>query len=84
MADVNDLLTGAGGVVNETGTTAVTGNFYLVICLKPTTFTTFTEVDATGDALTGTEWPAGTAFTNAKGITAVTQSAGGAFRCHKL
>jgi hypothetical protein len=83
MADAFDLSFAASGVVNETGTTEVTGNFYLIDVLADATFAVFTEVGATGDALTGTAWPAGTKFYNAKGITAFTMSSG-AVRAYKL
>ena len=68
---------GAGnGVVNETGTTAVTGNFYAIQVLEAATFTTFTENGDSGDAMTGFEVPAGTILYNGLGITAFTMSAG--------
>ncbi len=45
--------TGArNGVVIETGTNAVTGDFYAIQVLEAATFTTFTENGASGDAMT--------------------------------
>lgn len=69
--------TGArNGIVNETGTTAVTGDFYAVQVLDAATFTTFTENNASGDAVTGFSIPAGTILYNGNGITAFTLSSG--------
>jgi hypothetical protein len=74
---------GAGnGIVIETGTTAVTGNFYAVQVLAAATFTTFTENGDSGDAMTGFEVPAGTILYNGLGITAFTLS-GGKVRAYK-
>lgn len=75
----NDFSNNVGannGVVIESGTTAVTGDFYAIQVLVAATFTTFTERGASGDAMTGFEVPAGTVLTNALGITAFTMSAG--------
>lgn len=74
MADVNDMIIGAKGVTNLSTTSPWTGDAYLVEVQKDATFTTFTENGATG-AVSG-EYVAGTRFQNAKGITAVTLSAG--------
>ena len=69
--------TGArNGVVTETGTTAVTGDFYAIQVLEAATFTTFTENGASGDAMTSFSVPAGTLLYNGKGITAFTMSSG--------
>lgn len=78
----NDLKAdfGQNGVVTETGTTDVTGDFYGVLILEAATFTTFTEADASGDAMTGFSIPAGT-FIPGK-ITALTASSG-KFRAYK-
>lgn len=70
------------GVVVETGTTAVTGDFYAIQVLTAATFTTFTENGATGDAMTGFSVPAGVTLYNGLGITAFTLSAG-AVRAYK-
>jgi hypothetical protein len=68
---------GAGnGVVIETGTTAVTGNFYAIQVLVEATFSTFTENGASGDVMTSIAIPAGTILYNGLGITAFTMSAG--------
>jgi len=64
------------GVVRETGTTAVTGDFFAIQVLEAATFTTFTENNATGDVMTGFSIPAGTILYNGKGITAFTMSSG--------
>ena len=66
----------ANGVVTETGTTAVTGDFYAIQVLEAATFTTFTENASSGDAMTGFSVPAGTILYNGKGITAFTMSSG--------
>jgi hypothetical protein len=44
---------GQRGVVNETGTTAVTGSFYAIQILTTANFSLLTEGQATGDAMTG-------------------------------
>lgn len=66
---------GLAGSVTETGTTAVTGDFYMLDCITATTFSLLTDTLGTGDALTGTALPAGTklygrfsAFTLTSGI----------------
>lgn len=64
------------GVIIETGTTAVSGDFYAIQVLEAATFTTFTENGAGGDAMTGFSVPAGTLLYNGKGITAFTMSSG--------
>lgn len=64
------------GVTTETGTTAVTGDFYAIQVLEAATFTTFTENAGDGDAMTGFSIPAGTILYNGKGITAFTMSSG--------
>lgn len=52
---------GLRGVVNETGTTAVTGiEAYALQCLTETTFSALTESGATGDAITGIAIAGGT------------------------
>jgi hypothetical protein len=66
----------SNGVVIETGTTAVTGDFYAIQLLAATTFSTFTERGAEGDAMTGFEMAAGTILSNGQGITAFTLSSG--------
>lgn len=72
----NDLQANFGqrGVTVESGTTAVTGDFYAVQILADTTFTTFTEDNASGDAMTGFSIPAGTVLFGT--ITALTASSG--------
>jgi hypothetical protein len=64
------------GVVVETGTTAVTGDFYAIQVLEAATFTVFTENGKTGDAMTGFSIPALTILYNGLGITAFTMSSG--------
>lgn len=44
---------GQNGVVVETGTDAVTGDFYAIQILETATFSTLTEANKTGDAMTG-------------------------------
>lgn len=51
---------GLHGSVNETGTTAITGDFYMIDCITACTFSLLTDALASGDALTGTALPAGT------------------------
>lgn len=65
---------GRNGVVVETGTTAVTGNFSAVQVLADAVFSTFTESNATGDAMTGFTVPAGTILYGT--ITAFTLTSG--------
>lgn len=67
---------GGNGVIVETGTTAVQGDFYAIQVLADATFTTFTENGASGDAMTGFTVPAGTVLYNGRGITAFTMSSG--------
>ena len=64
------------GIVIETGTTAVTGDFFSIQVLEAATFTTFTERGASGDAMTGFSIAAGTILENGQGITAFTLSSG--------
>lgn len=64
------------GVVTETGTTAVTGDFYAIQVLEAATFSVFTELAASGDAMTGFAIPAGTWIYNGQGIKAFTLSSG--------
>lgn len=74
--DLNGNSGASQGVVIESGTTAVTGDFYAIQVLVAATFTTFTENAASGDAMTGFAVPAGTILYNGKGITAFTMSSG--------
>lgn len=67
-------ISGNDGGVNETGTTAVTGDFFAIQVIEAATFTTLTRPDFTGDALTGVEFPAG--FVIYGKCTAFTLSAG--------
>lgn len=62
------------GVVTETGTTAITGRFCAVQCLADTVFATFTEAQATGDAMTGFTVTAGQVLFG--DITAITLTSG--------
>lgn len=71
---------GLFGVVTETGTTAVTGNFAIIHCLTAATFSLFTETNGSGDAMTGFAVPAGTVLRGR--ITAFTLTSG-AVRAHK-
>ena len=64
------------GVVVESGTTDITGDFYAIQVLVAATFTTFTENASAGDAMTGFAIPAGTVLYNGRGITAFTMSSG--------
>ena len=66
--------TAAAGVVVETGTTSITGEFVAVQVLEDATFTVFTETGATGDAMTGFAVSAGTVLYGK--ITAFTLSSG--------
>jgi|GEM_PF-2828128 hypothetical protein len=74
--DLNGNSGASQGVVTESGTTAVTGDFYAIQVLVAATFTTFTENAASGDAMTGFAVPAGAILYNGKGITAFTMSSG--------
>ncbi len=52
---------GEAGYINETGTTAITGQDLCAIqCLIDTSFSSLTDLLASGDALTGITFPAGT------------------------
>lgn len=64
------------GVVVETGTTAVTGDFSAIQVLEEANFSAFTENGSLGDAMTGFAIPAGTILYNGKGITAFTLTSG--------
>jgi hypothetical protein len=44
---------GQNGVVVETGTDAITGSFYAIQILESANFSTLTEGNKTGDAMTG-------------------------------
>lgn len=81
--DLTGNAAAANGVVVETGTTAVTGQFSSIQVLADATFTTFTENGKSGDDMTGFVVPAGTILFNGLGITAFTMSSG-AVRAHKL
>ena len=70
------------GVVTETGTTAVTGDFYAIQVLATANFSLFTETGSSGDAMTGFDIPAGTVLYNGMGITAFTLTSG-AVRAYK-
>lgn len=71
---------GLFGVVTETGTTAITGNFAQIQCLAATTFSLLTETNGSGDAMTGFAVPAGTTIRGR--FTAFTLTSG-AVRAHK-
>lgn len=81
--DLTGNAAAANGVVVETGTTAVTGQFSSIQVLADATFTTFTENGSSGDVMTGFVVPAGTILFNGLGITAFTMSSG-AVRAYKL
>jgi hypothetical protein len=80
--DLNGNAGATNGVVVESGTTAVTGDFYAIQVLVEATFSTFTENGASGDVMTSIAIPAGTVLYNGRGITAFTMSAG-AVRAYK-
>lgn len=66
---------GLGGVIYETGTTALTGLDVAVIdCLTTTTFATLTNALGSGDAITGIALPAGTQLRGK--FTAITLTSG--------
>lgn len=66
---------GLGGVIYETGTTALTGlDVAFIDCLTETTFATLTNTLATGDAITGIALPAGTRLYGK--FTAITLTSG--------
>jgi hypothetical protein len=71
-------LFGGNGVVVETGTTAITGDFCAVQILEEANFSLFTEklAKGPGDAMTGFAIPAGTILFNGLGITAFTLTSG--------
>ncbi len=51
---------GEYGVVNETGTTAITGRFCAIQLLADTVFSVLTDASATGDVITGITITSGT------------------------
>lgn len=69
-------LFGGNGVVVESGTTAITGDFCEIVVLAEATFSAFTENGASGDAMTGFAIPAGVSIKNGLGITAFTLTSG--------
>jgi hypothetical protein len=71
---------GLFGVVTETGTTARTGPFALILCMSATTFSAFTEANGSGSAMTGFAIPAGTTIRGR--ISAFTLTSG-SVRAHK-
>ena len=71
---------GLFGVVTETGTTAITGEFAMIQCLTATTFSLLTENTATSDAMTGFAIPAGTVL---RGRFSAFTLTSGAVRAHK-
>lgn len=64
---------GRNGVVIETGTTAITGNFTAIQVLATANFSLFTESEAEGDAMTGFDIDPGIIFGQ---ITAFTLTSG--------
>ncbi len=75
-----NIALGQSGVITETGTTALTGNFVAIQFMTDTVFTTLTETDHTGDDATTLTYYAGTViFGN---FTAITL-ASGAVRIYK-
>lgn len=76
MAPFEQDAAAKNGIVVETGTTAVTGDFFAIQVLEAANFSTFTENATSGDAMTGFSIPAGTLLYNGKGITAFTLTSG--------
>ncbi len=74
MNNVDSLHFGANGSVTETGTTAITGNFFAIQTLTDTVFSLYTDALATGDAITALTIPAG--VTQFGHITAFTLTSG--------
>lgn len=70
---------GLFGIVTETGTTAITGNFALIQCLTATTFSLLTEGNRSGDAITALSIPAGTVL---RGRFSAFTLTSGAVRAH--
>ena len=65
---------GQFGLVRESGTTAVTGNFWKLVVTGAATFTLLTIANSSGDAMTGFAFPVGTEIMGK--ITAFTLSGG--------
>lgn len=80
MTHAEQLQWGTGGCVNETGTTAITGNFHAIQILTAATFSLLTDTTASGDAITGIEISAGTTLVG--NFTAFTLTSG-AVRAYK-
>jgi len=84
MTPQDKQLFGAAGCVNETGTTAVTGEFCKIVCLTATTFAALSDDLATGDALTGIALPAGTELVGRFSGFTLTSGAVRAYNAAKL
>jgi hypothetical protein len=72
---------GMFGVVTETGTDLITGNFAQIQCLTATTFSVLGEANRTGDVITGVLIPAGVTIL---GRFVSFQLTSGAVRAHRV
>jgi hypothetical protein len=85
MTPQDKQLFGEAGCVNETGTTAITGqDFCKIVCLTETTFASLTDLLASGDALTGIALPAGTELLGRFSGFTLTSGAVRAYKAAKL
>jgi hypothetical protein len=85
MTPQDKQLFGEAGCVNETGTTAITGqDFCKIVCLTATTFASLSDDLATGDALTGIALPAGTELLGRFSGFTLTSGAVRAYKAAKL
>jgi len=75
-----NLALGQGGVITETGTTALTGHFVAIQILTDTVFATLTETNHSGDDATTVTYVAGSIIYG--NFTAVTLTSG-AVRIYK-
>ncbi len=78
---INIPATGGSGAVTETGTTAVTGNFYAIQVITDAVLASYTDASGSGDSLVGTTLVAGTILYGS--FTAFTLTSG-AVRAYKV
>ncbi len=62
IQELNEYFMGRNGALYESGTTAITGNFWAIHCLTDTVFSLLTAPELTGDTITGVTFTAGTIF----------------------
>lgn len=76
---------GEPGVIYETGTTALTGlDVHKIVCLTATQFATLTDAYASGDAITGIAFPAGTVLRGKYSAVTLASGAVALFKAARL